>query len=153
MKIVQAETKEQIEAAKAIFLEYGSSLDFELCFQDFDKELAGLPGSYAPPEGRLFLAEFNGVIAGCIALRKLEESICEMKRLYIKPEYRGQKMGKILVEKLIDEAKKIGYKKMRLDTVPAMQAAQKLYRTIGFYQIKPYRLNPVAGAVFMELEL
>lgn len=153
MKIIHANTKELIETAKELFLEYAKSLDFELCFQDFDKELAGLPGSYSPPEGRLFLAELNGRIAGCIALRKIEDEICEMKRLYVKPQLRGNFIGKILVEKLIEEAKFIGYKKMRLDTVPSMQAAQKLYKSMGFYEIEPYRKNPVQGAVFMELEL
>ena len=153
MNIIQAETKQQVEKTKELFIEYGKSLDFELCFQDFDIELAELPGFYSPPDGRLFLAEIDGEIAGCIALRKLEEDVCEMKRLYVKPRFRGNNIGRILVEKLIDEAKIIGYKKMRLDTVPAMQIAQKLYKSIGFYEIKPYRQNPVPGAVYMELEL
>ena len=153
MNIIQAETKQQVEKTKELFIEYGKSLDFELCFQDFDKELADLPGYYSPPDGRLFLAELGGEIAGCIALRKLEEGICEMKRLYVKPQFRVHNIGKFLVEKLIEEAKIIGYKKMRLDTVPAMQTAQKLYKSMGFKEISPYRLNPVLGAVFMELNL
>ncbi len=153
MNIIRAETKQQIEKIKELFLEYAKSLDFELCFQNFDKELADLPGFYSPPEGRLFLAELNGEIAGCIALRKLEEGICEMKRLCVKPQFRGHNIGKLLVEKLIEEAKIIGYKKMRLDTVPSMQTAQKLYKSIGFKEISPYRLNPVHGAVYMELKL
>jgi ribosomal protein S18 acetylase RimI-like enzyme len=151
MKIIQAESKAHIVKAKELFLEYAKSLDFELCFQDFDKELDGLPGFYSPPEGRLYLAELNGEITGCIALRKLEDEICEMKRLYVKPQYRGNLIGKILVEKLIEESKIIGYKRIRLDTVPAMHSAQKLYKSIGFYEIRPYRLNPVPGAVYMEL--
>jgi ribosomal protein S18 acetylase RimI-like enzyme len=153
MIIIQAGTVEQIINTRELFIEYAKSLNFELCFQDFDKEIAELPGAYSPPEGRLFLAEFEGEIAGCIALRKLEKEICEMKRLYVKPRFRGHNIGKNLVEKLISEAKKIGYKKMRLDTVPAMQTAQKLYKSIGFKEIEPYRLNHVPGAVYMELEL
>jgi ribosomal protein S18 acetylase RimI-like enzyme len=153
MNIIQADTILRIKTAKELFIEYANSLNFELCFQDFDKELAGLPGFYAPPEGRLLLAELNSKVAGCIALRKLEEDICEMKRLYVKPDFRGNNIGKFLVEKLINEAKFIGYKKMRLDTVPAMQTALILYKSKGFYEIKPYRLNPVPGAVYLELEL
>ncbi len=153
MIIIQATTEEQIKRAGELFIEYAKSLDFELCFQNFNKEVAELPGAYSPPEGRLFLAEIDGEIAGCIALRKLENEICEMKRLYVKPQFRGHNIGKELVLKLIDEAKGIGYKKMRLDTVPAMQTAQKLYKSIGFKEIEPYRLNPVPGAVYMELEL
>ena len=151
--IIQAETTGHINIAKELFIEYAKSLNFELCFQDFDKEVTELPGAYSPPEGRLFLAEYGGEIAGCIALRKLEKEICEMKRLYVKPQFRGHNIGKNLVEKLIEDARKIGYKKMRLDTVPAMQTAQKLYKSIGFKEIEPYRLNPVQGAVYMELKL
>ncbi len=153
MNIIQAQTPQEIAEVRELFLEYAKSLDFELCFQNFDEELEGLPGSYSPPEGRLFLAERSGAIAGCIALRKLDEHICEMKRLYVKPRFRGNNLGKVLVEKLINEARKIGYQKMRLDTVPSMQTAQKLYKSMGFYEIRPYRENPVPGAVFMELEL
>jgi len=153
VKIIQVANKNQIETAKELFLEYARSLDFELCFQDFNKELADLPGDYAPPHGRLFLAEFNNKTAGCIALRKFKDGICEMKRLYVKPQFRGHNIGKMLVELLIKEALTIGYKKMVLDTVPAMQTAQKLYKIFGFKEIKPYRINPVEGAVFMELVL
>lgn len=151
--IIQAETKEHIGIAKELFIEYAKSLNFELCFQDFDKEVEELPGAYSPPEGRLFLAEIDGQITGCIALRKIEDEICEMKRLYVKPRFRGHNIGKDLVEKLIEDARRIGYRKMRLDTVPAMQTAQKLYKSIGFKEIEPYRLNPVPGAVYMELDL
>jgi ribosomal protein S18 acetylase RimI-like enzyme len=151
--IIQAETKNHMDIAKELFIEYAKSLNFELCFLDFDKEVTELPGAYSPPEGRLLLAKIEGEIAGCIALRKLEEGICEMKRLYVKPGFRGHNIGNKLVLKLIDEAKSIGYKKMRLDTVPAMQTAQKLYKSIGFKEIEPYRLNLVPCAVYMELEL
>ena len=153
VKIIQAVNKNQITEIKDLFLEYARSLDFELCFQDFDKEMAELPGDYAPPDGRLFLAELEGESAGCIALRKFKEGICEMKRLYARPQFRGHNIGKMLVEKLISEARQIGYIKMVLDTVPSMQTAQKLYRSLGFYEIKPYRNNPVDGAIFMELIL
>jgi putative acetyltransferase len=153
MNIIQAVTKQHIKAIKDLFLEYAKSLDFELCFQGFDKELDELPGKYSPPEGRLLLAEYKHMYAGCIALRKIGEGICEMKRLYVKPEFRGLHLGRKLADKLIEEAESIGYKKMRLDTVPAMQTAQKLYTSIGFYEIKPYRHNPVPGAVFMEILL
>lgn len=153
MKIIQAVNKNQITKVKELFLEYAKSLDFELCFQDFDKELEQLPGFYAPPDGRLFLAEFDGITAGCIALRKFRDGVCEMKRLYVRPQFRGNDIGKKLVELLIREARKIGYKKMVLDTVPTMKTAQKLYKSLGFYKIKPYRINPVEGAVFMELVL
>jgi len=152
MNIIQVDTKKLVETAKELFHEYAKSLDFELCFQDFDAEIEGLPGQYVPPEGRLFLAEYNGKIAGCIALRKLEDGICEMKRLYVKPDFRGKSIGRMLVEKLINEAKIIGYNKMRLDTIPAMQTAQELYKSMGFYLIKSYRNNPVPGAVYMELK-
>ncbi len=153
MKIIQAVEQKQIEIVKELFLEYGKSLDFELCFQDFDKELAELPGEYTPPHGRLYLAEQNNKPAGCIALRKIDKEICEMKRLYVKPEFRGIGLGSKLVIKLIEDAKFIGYKKMRLDTVPSMESAQKLYYSMGFVEIEPYRVNPVQGAKYMELEL
>lgn len=153
VKIIQAVKKSQINAVKDLFLEYAESLDFELCFQDFDSELAELPGSYSSPDGGLYIALFDNEPAGCIALRKFKDSVCEMKRLYVRPQFRGNDMGKKLVELLISEARKLGYKKMVLDTVPSMQTAQKLYKSFGFYEIKPYRVNPVKGAVFMEMEL
>lgn len=153
IKIIQATGKNQIDSAKKLFLEYAESLDFELCFQNFDNELAGLPGDYSPPEGRLYLALNENKPAGCIALRKFKDSVCEMKRLYVRPKFRGKNIGKKLVELLIEDAREIGYKKMVLDTVPSMQTAQKLYKSFGFHEIKPYRINPVKGAVFMELRL
>ena len=153
IKIIQATGENQIGSVKELFLEYAESLDFELCFQDFDKELEGLPGDYSPPEGRLYIALYENIPAGCIALKKFKHSVCEMKRLYVRPKFRGNNIGKKLVELLIIEARKIGYKKMVLDTVPSMQTAQKLYKSFGFYEIKPYRINPVKGAVFMELVL
>ena len=153
IEIIHVETKDQVSIVRELFLEYAKSLGFSLCFQDFDKELARLPGEYAPPDGRLFIALDDTDAIGCIALRKLDEGICEMKRLYVKPSCRGKGLGKLLVQTVIDEAVKIGYKKMRLDTVPKMKEAIDLYRKIGFKEIKPYRENPIEGALYMEMEL
>jgi ribosomal protein S18 acetylase RimI-like enzyme len=153
IKVYQANTKELIESARELFLKYASSLNFDLCFQGFDKELESLPGEYSPPDGRLMLAEIRTGIAGCIALRKLDTGICEMKRLYVKHEYRNYGLGRTLTEVLISEAKFIGYKKMRLDTIPIMKEAIKLYRSLGFIEIEPYRYNPIEGALYMELDL
>src|SRR5947208_1872470 len=117
LHLEQAETPEQIALSRTLFQEYGASLGFSLCFQNFDKELAGLPGDYAPPDGRLLLAECEGQPAGCIALHKLEDGISEMKRLYLRPQFRGKGLGRALADHIIAEARRIGYKRMRLDTV------------------------------------
>ena len=152
--ISSAESADQIAQARELFLEYGQSLGFSLCFQNFDKELAGLPGDYAPPDGRLLLATFEGELAGCVALHKLEPEICEMKRLYLRPQFRGKGLGRVLAETTIAEARKIGYERMRLDTVePVMKDAVGLYRRLGFREIAPYRENPMAGTLYMELQL
>src|SRR5215469_5244870 len=133
LKIGQAESCAQIEAIRELFLEYGQSLNFSLCFQSFDKELAGLPGDYAPPEGRLMLAMVDGKAAGCGALHKIGDQVCEMKRLYVRPQFRGRGLGKALAERIIVEAREIGYKKLRLDTVePVMRSAVAMYRQMGF---------------------
>jgi putative acetyltransferase len=145
---------EHIEEARRVFLEYGGSLGFSLCFQSFDEELKNLPGAYGAPSGRLLLVRYAEHAAGCIALRKLEAGICEMKRLYVRPDYRGLGLGRMLVERLIAEARAMGYARMRLDTVaPAMQDAIALYRRMGFQEISPYSAIPVEGAVWMELLL
>ncbi len=152
--IFQATTDEHIEAARTLFEEYAASLGFSLCFQNFDQELKNLPGDYAPPDGRLLLAVENDQLAGCIALRKLGDGVCEMKRLFVRPAYRATGLGRTLVESLIDEARKLGYTQMRLDTIPGkMDKAIALYQTIGFVEIEPYCQNPVEGAKFMELKL
>jgi ribosomal protein S18 acetylase RimI-like enzyme len=152
--LVQTDTAVQIAQARELFLEYAKSLGFSLCFQNFDKELADLPGDYAPPEGRLLLAEYESQIAGCVALHKLSDEICEMKRLYLRPQFRGRGLGRILADRMIAEARQIGYKRMRLDTVePVMKDAVGMYRKIGFREIDPYRPNPMAGTLYMELEL
>ena len=154
LKIMQAETSEQVAAVRELFLEYAQSLNFSLCFQSFDQELASLPGDYAPPSGRLLLADFNHRPAGCVALHRLQDGICEMKRLYVRPEFRGHKVGRRLAEAVIAEARVAGYQRMRLDTVaPVMREAVQLYRELGFYEIPAYRPNPVPGTLYMELAL
>jgi GNAT superfamily N-acetyltransferase len=154
VKIAPAESPEQIAQARELFLEYAQSLGFSLCFQSFDKELARLPGGYAPPDGRLLLAEVEGQLAGCVALHKLEGRICEMKRLYLRLQFRGKGAGRALAEAVIAEARSIGYDRMRLDTIePMMKDAVAMYRRFGFKEIAPYRQNPIAGALYMELEL
>jgi putative acetyltransferase len=151
---VQAKSPAQIAQARALFLEYANSLGFSLCFQSFDKELADLPGKYSPPNGRLLLAECDGQSVGCVALHQLEAQICEMKRLYLQASYRGKGLGRKLAEAVINEARIIGYKRMRLDTVePIMKDAVQLYRALGFREIAPYRPNPIHGAMYMEVDL
>jgi GNAT superfamily N-acetyltransferase len=152
--MTQAESASQVAQARELFLEYAQSLGFSLCFQGFDKELAELPGDYAPPDGRLLLAEYEGQLAGCVALHKNEEQICEMKRLYLRPSFRGKGLGRLLAEKIIAEARSIGYRRMRLDTVePVMKDAVVMYRRFGFREIASYRVNPMAGVLYMELDL
>jgi putative acetyltransferase len=153
-QIVQASTPAQIAAVRELFVEYASSLGFSLCFQSFEKELEQLPGGYAPPSGRLLLAEGSGQPAGCIALHALEDGICEMKRLYVRPQFRGCNLGRTLVDALVAEARSVGYSRMRLDTVPSvMGKAVELYRQLGFREIEPYVFNPIEGAIYLELEL
>lgn len=150
----QVEAPAQIALARELFLEYAQSLGFSLCFQNFDQELAELPGSYSPPAGRLLLAEYDGQLAGCVALHQLENEICEMKRLYVRPRFRGKGLGRALAERIIAEARQTGYKRLRLDTVsPVMKDAVAMYRKIGFREIAPYCNNPLAGALYMELTL
>lgn len=154
IRIKIAESVEDIGSARELFREYEKWLGFDLCFQGFDAELSGLPGKYAPPEGRLYLAFVGGNPVGCIALRKIGEGICEMKRLYLREAARGHGIGAELISKIIDEAQKIGYTKMRLDTYPPkMGKAVGLYTANGFYEIPPYYHNPHKGVLFMELDL
>ena len=153
MELVQAETPEQIEEVRRLLREYEASLGVRLCFQGFERELATLPGEYAPPAGRLLLAFEAGQALGCVALRKLDDQTCEMKRLYLRLEFRGKGAGRMLALAIIDEARKIGCNKMRLDTLPSMWEAIALYESLGFKRIEPYYYNSVPGAVFMELEL
>lgn len=147
-----AESAADLDLARELMLEYARSLDFELCFQSFDAELSALPGKYAPPEGRLYLAFADHSPAGCIALRPLDASICEMKRLWVRPEFRGTGLGRKLCERVLQDARAIGYHAMRLDTIGATMApAVALYRSLGFVEVAPYYDNPVPGALFLEL--
>jgi putative acetyltransferase len=151
--LTPATTPEDLWHARLLFEEYAASLGFDLGFQGFGEELAGLPGDYAPPSGRLLLASVDGQVAGCVALRGLEDGICEMKRLYVRPGFQGLRIGRTLVEAVIAEARGIGYARMRLDTVPSMERARALYRSLGFREIPAYRYNPVPGTEYLELEL
>lgn len=153
IRIIHAQTAEHYQCIRTLFLKYADSLDFDLGFQDFDDELDTLPGDYAPSDGCLLLAEDTGKWAGCVALRCIEDDICEMKRLYVLPDCRGRGIGKILAQAVIIEARSKGYSKMRLDTVESMHMARALYASLGFYTIRPYRYNPIDGASYMELEL
>ncbi|MEP6819764.1 MAG: GNAT family N-acetyltransferase [bacterium] len=154
MKLIQAHSAEEISDARELFEEYAAGLGIDLCFQNFDKELAELPGKYVPPGGRLFLAVEGEETAGCVTLRKLSAGVCEMKRLYIRPAFRGTGLGRTLAETVIQAAREIGYHRMRLDTLPGrMDRAIAMYRALGFKEIEPYYSNPVEGALFMELEL
>ena len=154
LRALQVQSPQEIASIRGLFLEYAQSLGFSLCFQSFDQELASLPGDYAPPEGRLLLAMRDGQSVGCVALHKLDSEVCEMKRLYVRPQFRGKGLGKELAERVIIEAREIGYKKLRLDTVePVMRTAIAMYRQLGFREIAPYRANPIEGALYMELLL
>jgi carbonic anhydrase len=153
-EFTQAESPEQVAQARELFLEYAGWLGFSLCFQNFDRELAELPGAYAPPMGRLLLALRGGEIAGCVALRPILDGACEMKRLYVRPAFRGQGLGRALAVKIVEEAHDMGYERMLLDTIPAqMGSAIKVYRSLGFNEIGPYYESPVEGARYMELKL
>jgi putative acetyltransferase len=153
--IVQAETPEQIATARELMLEYAAAMNFSLCFQNFDDELRTLPGKYAPPLGRLLLANWGGRTAGVVGLRPLEDpGVCEMKRLYFRPEFRGKSLGRSLATYVIRQARGIGYTRMRLDTVQGiMDPAIHLYRKLGFREIPAYYASPVRETLFMELAL
>ncbi len=150
---VMTEDKASLVLAKELIIEYANSLDFDLDFQNFDHEVANLPGEYSEPEGRLYTALLDNKPAGCVALRKIDRDICEMKRLYVRPEFRGKGIGKALAEKVIADARVIDYRRMRLDTVLSMTEAIALYKSLGFVEIEKYRLNPLPHAVFLELDL
>ena len=155
MRIVQAQTEAEIRQVRELFGEYVAWLGLNLCFQNYDKELAELPGDYAPPSGRLLLAlDDDGVAMGCAALRDLNEGTCEMKRLFVRPAARGQGLGGKLAQMIVDEARAYGYRRIRLDTLPGkMDRAIAMYRVLGFKDIEPYYNNPIVGAAFMELQL
>ncbi|MEP0847265.1 MAG: GNAT family N-acetyltransferase [Phycisphaerae bacterium] len=151
--IGQAGGPSAIDAARELFREYEADIGVSLCFQGFERELRELPGSYAPPAGRLFLAHQDGECAGCVALRPLDEGVCEMKRLFVRPAYRGRGLGRLLVERLLDEACAIGYARMRLDTLERMRAARTLYSSLGFSPIAPYNEHGIDGTIWMERSL
>jgi len=154
VKLKQAKSDEEVQQARGLFEEYAAWLGFSLCFQNFDKELAGLPGDYAPPDGRLLLAMENDQVAGCVALRKIGDGIGEMKRLYVRPEFRGKGLGRTLTETIIEAARDLGYQRLRLDTLPGrMDQAIAMYRSLGFQDIERYYNNPYEAAAFMELTL
>lgn len=153
MKIIQATNVETIASARRLFQEYAASLDTDLCFQNFAKELAALPGYYAPPRGRLLLAMVDGAPVGCVALRPHDARTGEMKRLFVRPGHQGRGLGRFLVEAVIAEARAIGYTCLLLDTLPSMQNAIRLYEAMGFVRRAPYFDSPVGGNVFMELSL
>jgi ribosomal protein S18 acetylase RimI-like enzyme len=144
---------DDLDAVRAIFREYADSLGVDLSFQAFDAELASLPGKYAPPAGAILLAWRDGRVIGCVALRPFEYDICEMKRLYVREEGRGQQLGRRLAQAVVHAAREAGYRKMRLDTLPTMQAAQQLYASLGFRPISAYVFNPIEGTRFLELDL
>jgi len=147
--IIRAAVLGDLDEIRLMLREYAAWLEVDLCFQNFEQELAGLPGEYAPPRGRLLIAEG----AGCVALRAIDEETCEMKRLYVRPEHRGSGLGRRLIAAIIEEARGIGYARMRLDTMPKMDNAQRLYASFGFRDIDAYRYNPEPGARFLELML
>jgi ribosomal protein S18 acetylase RimI-like enzyme len=144
---------EDVPVVRELFAEYGQSLGIDLSFQGFDAELASLPGKYAPPHGAVIVARADGTPCGCVALRRIDERTCEMKRLYVRPGNRGLRIGVELVTRIIEAAKARGYQAMRLDTLPSMTGAVSLYRSFGFQEIEPYIYNPLPGALFMEKSL
>jgi GNAT superfamily N-acetyltransferase len=153
-EIIRAQSAENIEHARQLFKEYAAWLEIDLCFQNFDKELASLPGAYAWPDGRLLLVLVDTQLAGCVALRKIGDGTCEMKRLFLRQAFRGKGLGRKLAEAIIQEARQIGYQRMRLDTLPPkMIDAIAIYHSLGFKEIAAYYDNPVPGAKFMELSL
>jgi putative acetyltransferase len=151
--IRQAEGERDMALAKSLFMEYQQWLGVSLCFQGFDSELATLPGGYAPPRGRLLLVGAPGQAFGCIALRPIADATGEVKRLYVQEAHRGEGWGRKLIDTLITEARKVGYRRLCLDTLPRMQAARPLYESVGFVACAPYYHNPLPGVVYMERAL
>jgi GNAT superfamily N-acetyltransferase len=151
--IVEAYSGAALEQVRTLFREYAVWIGVDLGFQGFDAELAGLPGDYAPPRGRLFLALHGAAAAGCAALHPWQGSVCEMKRLYVPERFRGLRLGRLLAERVIAAARELGYERMLLDTLPTMRAARGLYAALGFREVEPYRHIPIAGTSFMELDL
>jgi ribosomal protein S18 acetylase RimI-like enzyme len=146
-------SSQDIESVRELFAEYWVWLEFEPNFQGFNDEIENLPGRYGPPDGCLLVARYNGTLAGCVALRKLDDAVCEMKRLYVRPGFRDKGIGATLTTRIIEAARERGYRRMRLDTLPVMNRAIALYRTLGFHDIAPYGDDRAPGAHYMELEL
>jgi len=153
LEIIESYDDRTIAAARVLIKEYAEFLGFDLNFQDFAEEMEHFPGTYAPPDGCLLLARESDETAGCVALHKINDQICEMKRLFVRPTFRGRAIGRRLVERIIEKARRMGYRTMRLDTVPQLESANRLYEKEGFKDIEPYYHNPIEGARFMELEL
>ncbi len=153
MRVREVSAEADLAEVKRLFLAYAQTLGVSLCFQNFDQELVNLPGAYAPPGGCLWLAEFDGIAGGCAALRPLGDQICEMKRLFLEPAFRGTGAGRVLALTVMEKAKSLGYAAIRLDTLPSMARAIELYQSFGFQRIDPYYENPVPGALFLECKL
>jgi len=153
IRIIRAQSPDQIDEVRRLFREYERFLGVDLCFQSFEEELAGLPGQYGPPDGVLLMATDGRQSAGCVALRKVENGICEMKRLYLRPQYRARGVGRLLAERILSEATALGYSVMRLDTLDKLKAAMGLYEVMGFRRRDPYYGNPLPGVVYWELDL
>jgi GNAT superfamily N-acetyltransferase len=151
--LIHVESEPGLTEIRNLFREYQRYLGFDLCFQGFERELAQLPGEYAAPDGRLILCEFEGAPAGCIALKPIGTAVCEMKRLFVRSDFRGHGLGRRLSMYVIEEARRIGYEVMKLDTVPALTQALSLYRSLGFREIPAYYANPIPGAIYMQLDL
>ena len=153
MKLIEVHGRRHLLVVRKLFREYAADIGVDLCFQGFEQELAELPGRYAPPEGRLLLARQGHEPAGCVALRKIGDGVCEMKRLYVRPAFRGKGLGRELTNAVIVAAREAGYERMRLDTLASMKPAITLYESLGFKRVAPYCHNPMADAVYMELKL
>lgn len=153
VSIAPARLPDDLPDVRALFREYAEAIGFDLAFQRFDEELAALPGDYVPPAGALLLARAAGAAAGCVALRRIDATVCEMKRLFVRADHRGSGIGRRLAEDVIAEGRRLGYQAMRLDTAASMGEAIALYRRLGFREIAPYRYNPIEGALFLELAL
>lgn len=153
MNIVKAQTEEQLQQVRILFREYEAALGIDLCFQDFEKEMANLPGRYAEPEGSLLLVMDGNKYAGCAAMRKMSFDDCELKRLFVRPQYRGTGIGRMLAQKIINRARQAGYNAIYLDTLKTMDTAIKLYRSLGFSETEPYYHNPLEGVVYLKLTL
>jgi len=144
---------DRLDEVRTLFKEYHKMLGVDLCFQDFEDELKTLPGKYAQPDGRLYVITLENKLAGCIGLRRYDETRCEMKRLFVRPQFRGLRLGQILAEKIIQDAKDIGYKEMVLDTLSSLESAVYMYRKMGFEEVEPYYDNPLKDVLYFKLKL